>query len=730
MAEATSSANEVAKVEADGQVGEHEVMMMSVEEALRSSSIQPRGSEALAAVTLASDKALVGALDSACNRTCAGEDWVQGYLKELDKAPKEIRDLVATVAEQENFKFGNGGTLPSSTRYRLPAVVAGQLVGIWVSCVPVSSLGLLLGRDLLDGLGGVLDFGQKTLLCKLFAGRPPVPLERLSAGHLALTLIPEIWPAVTRGRWRKIGPGGVLECSITCSDWAAQLLRLPRAAPSDEEAHNHNMTEASLEIGRLAFHAVFLASARDEEMCRATSPEQPDSASPGAFEHGFASPDGGSDPGCSRPLCGRSRLSCRRALEKNAVESLGPLRLEPRRSQTLVRQASRAALVAVSLSLCVFGGAMAAAGAEHGAKWMLPTPVGGPGHLLPSPPVFDDVVQEPRGAEVCLCGGTSRRSGSSCEGGRPAEGGEVLAGSPRWPPDLEGRLDKARGAASRRGLRQGHHQDAQGPHEADRRCPLCPDAGELYRHLCRALRLDGEHDAPAGPAAFEDHLVRTYVSGAAAFDDDLVRDYVTWCQGRAEPAQPSLRDVNFECFHAECGEPAGQPDAGGGSAIPGAWPAARGYVEPGASPHHEHAVGGRNPADRARRGDEGQRRLGADFRPDPRSARAAGPSAGAAGMSGNRPGPVKAGQRLMMEQAWERHRRDQLLISCSPAQLREAMTLENHHRYRKALRESFVAEIPLLCADGLGVNTSVGRAARARRAHYWQGPHLGCGLGF
>ena len=66
---------------------------------------------------------------------------------------------------------------------------------------------------------------------------------------------------MTKGRWRKLGPGGVLECSNTCSDWAAQLLRLPPAAPSDDEPRNHNMTEASLEIGRLAFHAVFLACA-------------------------------------------------------------------------------------------------------------------------------------------------------------------------------------------------------------------------------------------------------------------------------------------------------------------------------------------------------------------------------------------------------------------------------------------------------------------------------------
>ena len=61
----------------------------------------------------------------------------------------------------------------------------------------------------------------------------------------------------------------------------------------------------------------------------------------------------------------------------------------------------------------------------------------------------------------------------------------------------------------------------------------------------------------------------------------------------------------------------------------------------------------------------------------------------------------------MMQQACNRRRRDQLLISCSPAQLRETMTLESHRMYRNALQESFVVEIPLLCVDGAGINTSV-----------------------
>ena len=77
---------------------------------------------------------------------------------------------------RENFKFGNGGILPSSKRWRLPAVIADNVVCLWVSAVPVSSLGLLIGRDVLDGLGGVLDFGERTL-------------EQLAAGHVAPSLL-------------------------------------------------------------------------------------------------------------------------------------------------------------------------------------------------------------------------------------------------------------------------------------------------------------------------------------------------------------------------------------------------------------------------------------------------------------------------------------------------------------------------------------------------------------
>ena len=68
----------------------------------------------------------------------------------------------------------------------------------------------------------------------------------------------------------------------------------------------------------------------------------------------------------------------------------------------------------------------------------------------------------------------------------------------------------------------------------------------------------------------------------------------------------------------------------------------------------------------------------------------------------------------MIGQAWERHRRDQLLISCSPRRVAEVMNAEHHGLYRRGMHETFVMEIPLLCSDVLGYNTSVGQCARTR----------------
>ncbi|CAK9043510.1 unnamed protein product [Durusdinium trenchii] len=78
---------------------------------------------------LAEEKHLVGALDSACNRSCAGPVWVESYLKQIESAPPFIRDLLQSVSESERFKFGHGGLAISPKRWlELKQMAAGHFM--------------------------------------------------------------------------------------------------------------------------------------------------------------------------------------------------------------------------------------------------------------------------------------------------------------------------------------------------------------------------------------------------------------------------------------------------------------------------------------------------------------------------------------------------------------------------------------------------------------------------
>lgn len=136
------------------------------------------------------DKYHVGALDSACNRTCCGPLWMDSYVAHLSQhAPAEISFLVSTVDEEGRCKFGNGGLVASSKRWRIPACVSGRVVLVWVSVVPVASLGCLLGRDLLDAVGAVLNFATRSLECT-FLNPGAQRLDQLAAGHFMLPMLP------------------------------------------------------------------------------------------------------------------------------------------------------------------------------------------------------------------------------------------------------------------------------------------------------------------------------------------------------------------------------------------------------------------------------------------------------------------------------------------------------------------------------------------------------------
>ncbi|CAE7503333.1 RE2, partial [Symbiodinium sp. CCMP2456] len=603
--------------------------------------VEALAGKALAANVLSQDKALVGALDSACNRTCAGEDWVQGYFEELKKAPDEVRDLVLSVEERESFKFGNGATLPSGVRYRLPAVIAGNLVGIWVSCVPVASLGLLLGRDLLDGLGGVLDFGQKTLRCKLFAGRPPVPLERLMAGHLALGLIPDVWPTVTRGRWRKLGPGGVLECNIGCSAWAAHLLQ---AAPqqTEDEPHNHNLTEASLELGMMAFHAVLCTSAQNSEMtfdpkppptlCTTTSPE----------EHGETFGCALREDGPSSTASPGSRPTSRRQVATDGATGPCAFRLEPRRCAPVVRKASRAALVALSLSLGVISGAVEAAGGWDGGQRLFSSAMGGPRPFQFDDVGFNDLAAQPCGTQVRLLTPCSEEAATLAQEADRLQVARALVGPKGGMPTLKGDLVKLAALL--------HTPVGDKDTIKDIRNKLRP----IVNDLCNKVPMPS---TTSSASSAEHFVLISPPTSAVEVRPSTLTSFGSMSPG---PSAPSARTPTTTT-------PAADPNTLNASTL-------NAHLMQVMDQRFQE-LGVRHEAMFAQ---VLQHVMQLRMNPQPEA-------------------PDQDMDGWSLTQAWEKHRREQLLISCSPKRVADVMAAERLGSYRRGMNETFVLEIPPTC---------------------------------
>ena len=200
------------------------------------------------AQVLSNDKLQVGALDSACNRTCCGECWMDSYLNDLrSSAPFMFSSLVCSVDEQERFRFGNGGTVTSSKRWRIPTCISGTVVLIWVSVVPVLSLGCLLGRDFLDSVGAVLNFANRTLECS-FINSTVQRLDQLAAGHFMLPLLPRRWPRLGSGAWRKCGLDNIIELQLDPSDWLKRrIAEGMKGHPMPEYcSHEQHVTESCM----------------------------------------------------------------------------------------------------------------------------------------------------------------------------------------------------------------------------------------------------------------------------------------------------------------------------------------------------------------------------------------------------------------------------------------------------------------------------------------------------
>ena len=345
----------------DGGI-DHDVLMvaympkgMTLEQALQ----QNVGRSTLVADSskLAPDKELVGALDSACNRSCCGNVWLNQYLEALKSAPKHVQDLIKCENECENFRFGNNGVVPSVQRWRLPAMIGQTLICIWISMVPIGTLGCLIGRDFMEAVGAIIDFTKRTLTCSLFPSGI-LKLGQMMAGHFMLEMVPVNgeWGAQTRSKWRRVGQDGIVDIQMERKSWAHYKMHM---FVKHRPEHEHQLTEQALEASLFTGQLSSSSSSHESVLCELAGASSGSMAQSvlggGDFEHCHADQR-------KRP----ARCQHPRKMAPNGPSHSTTCRLAQPRHSVVGGSASRMALLALSLSFgqVLFG--LGSSVASHG----------------------------------------------------------------------------------------------------------------------------------------------------------------------------------------------------------------------------------------------------------------------------------------------------------------------------------------------------------------------------
>ena len=73
-----------------------------------------------------------GAFDTCCDRTVAGQDWMNDYVH----SHKKLKLMYWTMSCQERFKFGAGDPIVCQTAYFIPVLIHGACAIVPVSVVP------------------------------------------------------------------------------------------------------------------------------------------------------------------------------------------------------------------------------------------------------------------------------------------------------------------------------------------------------------------------------------------------------------------------------------------------------------------------------------------------------------------------------------------------------------------------------------------------------------------
>ena len=431
-------------------------------------------------------------MDSACNRTCSGEVWINHYINSLSNAPQFIQNLIISSPEKEVFRFGNGGCKTSFKRYRIPMMIGDVLLCVWVSVVDVPSLGLLLGRDFLDSIGAVVSFARKMMRADLL-NTPLVKLQQIAAGHFALRLAPSIWASPGAHRWRRVGQDGVVEIQVSAQEWLQR--KLTAHVVSGKAEHEHLLTEQSCKAADLS-HSGLVAKPHDAASQNLAHMAQ-DMTPLRRSTFSTTSPTTRSRACSSRDRALQPDGAFQRA--KNMDDKMGKNGSKTVRAPRMAR--TWTALVAIATALSALPANSVPIGGKSGA---MAVPMSDYGHCgLLSQEAFDqsqtteclhheqpgrvESLRQQNGPALRISGRSSttrndgskvfKRNGLSTEA-RSSTGSsttstesrarkqdarchQVACGTKRWPSALARRPDKACCTAAR----GGHRQDDRGGHQ-------------------------------------------------------------------------------------------------------------------------------------------------------------------------------------------------------------------------------------------------------------------------
>ncbi len=124
----------------------------------------------------------MGALDTCCTASVAGEKWTKIY---LDTLPAEMRaNVIGPSESKRQFLFGNQGKLVAKAKYILPTKIGGVDNQISIDVIE-SDIPLLLSKDEMKRLGITLDMKNDR---GTINGKPLI-LNTTSAGHYTIDLL-------------------------------------------------------------------------------------------------------------------------------------------------------------------------------------------------------------------------------------------------------------------------------------------------------------------------------------------------------------------------------------------------------------------------------------------------------------------------------------------------------------------------------------------------------------